>query len=187
VWPGPDSQGSPFPLAYPALVSIPLGFLGCWLGTVLSRRAVSETDDRFDELSVRSHTGLIAAGDTAGAGTPDWGRIARSAAFQTLTTARRRFVVPAAIASLGWFLAFILLCGLAQDFMAESVYQGLTVAYVLGLSQIVMVWVVSWLYLRVSDRRLDALARDALRLQGRPIDVPVAAEPIRPVSPDPVP
>ena len=37
VWPGPDSEGSPSPLANPGIVSIPLGFLGCWLGTVLSR------------------------------------------------------------------------------------------------------------------------------------------------------
>src|ERR671931_75172 len=29
VWPGPDSEGSPFPLANPGIVSIPLGFLGC--------------------------------------------------------------------------------------------------------------------------------------------------------------
>ena len=38
VWPGPDSQGSPSPLTFPGLVTIPIGFLGCWLGTMLSRR-----------------------------------------------------------------------------------------------------------------------------------------------------
>ena len=97
-------------------------------------------------------------GDT----TPDWGAIARSQPFRALTAARRRFVVPVTIASVGWFLAFILLCGLARDFMAESIYQGLTVAYVLGLSQIVMVWAVSWFYLRASNRKFDPLAREAL-------------------------
>jgi cation/acetate symporter len=56
VWPGPDSEGSPWPLANPGIVSIPLGFLGCWLGTVLSREARAERT--FDELYVRSETGI---------------------------------------------------------------------------------------------------------------------------------
>ena len=37
VWPGPDGQGSPVSLENPGIISIPLGFLGCWLGTMLSR------------------------------------------------------------------------------------------------------------------------------------------------------
>jgi cation/acetate symporter len=61
VWPGPDSQGSPSSLTFPGLVTIPIGFLGCWLGTMLSKR--SEEEERgFDELLVRSETGLGAEG-----------------------------------------------------------------------------------------------------------------------------
>jgi len=56
VWPGPDSEGSPFPLANPGIVSIPLGFLGCWLGTMLSRE--HRPHRTFQELSVRSETGI---------------------------------------------------------------------------------------------------------------------------------
>ena len=37
-------------------------------------------------------------------------------------------------------MAFILLAGYAEDFMASSVYEGLTVGYVLALTQFVMVW-----------------------------------------------
>ena len=47
VWPGPDSQGSPSSLTFPGLVTIPIGFLGCWLGTMLGS-ATSE-----DERSLR--------------------------------------------------------------------------------------------------------------------------------------
>jgi cation/acetate symporter len=59
VWPGPDSEGgalSWYSLANPGIISIPLGFIGCWLGTMLSteRHAVRT----FDELYVRSETGL---------------------------------------------------------------------------------------------------------------------------------
>jgi cation/acetate symporter len=56
VWPGPDSEGSPFPLANPGIVSIPLGFVGCWLGTVLSKERRAERT--FHELYVRSETGI---------------------------------------------------------------------------------------------------------------------------------
>ena len=59
VWPGADSEGGAlgfYDLANPAIISVPLGFFGCWLGTVLS----SETHAvrSFDELYVRSETGL---------------------------------------------------------------------------------------------------------------------------------
>jgi len=59
VWPGPDSEGgllSFYDLANPGIISIPLGFFGCWLGTVLTREEHAERS--FDELLVRSETGL---------------------------------------------------------------------------------------------------------------------------------
>jgi cation/acetate symporter len=45
-----------FPLDNPAIVSIPLGFLGAWLGTLMSREPQSE--DKWVELEVRANTGL---------------------------------------------------------------------------------------------------------------------------------
>ena len=42
VWPGPDGEGSPVPLSNPALFSFPIGFLCCWLGTVLSRERAEQ-------------------------------------------------------------------------------------------------------------------------------------------------
>ena len=45
VWPGPDSEGGAlgfYDLANPGIVSIPLGFIGCWLGTVLTRETKAE-------------------------------------------------------------------------------------------------------------------------------------------------
>jgi len=53
----PDFMQKPlFPLKNPALVSIPLGFLGAWLGTLLSKEQPST--EKFIELQVRSNTGL---------------------------------------------------------------------------------------------------------------------------------
>ncbi len=51
----PNSDWSYFPLANPGIVSIPIGFLAGWLGTVLS----GERDDaKWAELEVRSLTGV---------------------------------------------------------------------------------------------------------------------------------
>ena len=58
VWPGPDSEGSPLgslALDVPAIFSVPVGFIACWLGTMLSREP--EAEAKFDELYVRSETG----------------------------------------------------------------------------------------------------------------------------------
>lgn len=52
-----------FPLENPALLSVPLGFLGAILGTLLSKEPEAET--KFDELMVRSNTGLGAEKATA--------------------------------------------------------------------------------------------------------------------------
>jgi cation/acetate symporter len=59
VWPGADTvTGSPigWELSNPGIISIPLGFLGCYLGTMLSSEKTHERT--FNELFVRSETGL---------------------------------------------------------------------------------------------------------------------------------
>ena len=55
VWPG-GPESAPYPVEYPTLVAIPVGFLACWLGTILSSRGGG--DRSFEELQVRSQTGL---------------------------------------------------------------------------------------------------------------------------------
>ena len=70
VWPGADAEGGAFgfyDLENPGIVSIPLGFIGCWLGTMLGPRE-EEPEREFDELYVRSETGLGAEEAEEGAG-----------------------------------------------------------------------------------------------------------------------
>ncbi|HYN52599.1 MAG TPA: sodium/solute symporter [Thermoleophilaceae bacterium] len=60
VWPGADAEGGAlgfYNLANPGIISVPLGFLGCWLGTVLTKQE-GKAERNFDELYVRSETGL---------------------------------------------------------------------------------------------------------------------------------
>ena len=94
----------------------------------------------------------------AGDGQIDWRAIEESAEFRELIAARRRFVLPATIFFLSWYIGFILLTGYAPDFMARSVYEGLTVGYCLALTQFVMVGTLGLMYLRRSERIYDPLA-----------------------------
>ena len=93
----------------------------------------------------------------------DWKAVEQSPEFRELIAARRRFVLPATVFYLSWYLGFILLAGYAPDFMARSVYEGLTVGYCLALSQFVMVFTLGWMYARRSARVFDPLAERVVR------------------------
>ncbi|MBB5034618.1 solute symporter family protein [Prosthecobacter vanneervenii] len=56
--------GAIFPLENPGIVSIPIGFLAAYLGTILTPRDL-EAEAKFAELTVRAHTGLGAEKATA--------------------------------------------------------------------------------------------------------------------------
>jgi len=103
----------------------------------------------------------------------DWERAARTPELRELVERRRRFVVSAAGVALVWTFGFVLLASYAQDFMATVIVDGLTVAYVLGLSVFAMTWTLIWLYLRISRNELDPLERraiDAARRTAQPAE-----------------
>jgi uncharacterized membrane protein (DUF485 family) len=115
------------------------------------------------------------AGGTLGAGQRpdiDWVAAERSPEFQELVKKRRAFVVPATLFFLAWYFGFIILAGYAPDFMGrEFLTDGLTVGYVLALSQFLMTWVLGWLYVRRATRVFDPLAARAAEVAvraGRP-------------------
>ena len=97
----------------------------------------------------------------------DWERIEHSPEFQELVHKRRSFVVPATIFFLAYYMGFILLTGYAEDFMASSVYEGLTVGYCLALTQFVMVFALGLMYLKRADRDYDPLAQRVVDMAER--------------------
>lgn len=115
------------------------------------------------ETTSSHQTGATASAQVRG---PDWEAIERSSEFQELVKRRRSFVLPATIFFLTYYMAFILLAGYAEDFMASSVYEGLTVGYCLALTQFVMVFVLGLWYLRKADREFDPLADAAVEAAG---------------------
>ena len=94
----------------------------------------------------------------------DWERIEHSPEFQELVHKRRSFVLPATAFFLSYYMGFILLCGYAEDFMASSVYEGLTVGYCLALTQFLMVFVLGIMYLRKADHDYDPLAAKVVEM-----------------------
>jgi uncharacterized membrane protein (DUF485 family) len=97
----------------------------------------------------------------------DYERIEGSPEFQELVRKRRSFVLPATIFFLAYYMGFILLTGYAEDFMASSVYEGLTVGYCLALTQFAMVFALGIMYLRRADRDYDPLAQKVVDMAER--------------------
>ena len=97
----------------------------------------------------------------------DWEALEHTPEFQELVRKKRSFVLPATIFFLSYYMAFILLAGYAHEFMASSVYQGLTVGYVLALTQFVMVLALGLMYLRRSDKEYDPLRQRVVDMAER--------------------
>ncbi len=112
-----------------------------------------------------SHSHTQSGGD--GTGGPerhvqiDWMAAENSPEFQDLVKRKRSFVVPATIFFLVWYAGFILLAGYAEDFMGTEIVEGLTLGYLLALTQFIMTWALGAMYLRRADRDFDPLARKA--------------------------
>ena len=95
----------------------------------------------------------------------DWIAAERSREFRQLVKRKKAFVVPATIFFLAWYFGFIILAGYAPDFMGEEVLiDGVTIGYLLALTQFVMTWVLGAMYLRRADRDFDPLAQRAAQV-----------------------
>jgi uncharacterized membrane protein (DUF485 family) len=93
--------------------------------------------------------------------TPDWNQIANDPGFAELKRAKRRFIVPATVFFLLYYMALPVLVGFWPAMMKQPVIGKVNWAYLFALSQFVMTWVVCWLYVRAA-RRWDGMERDLL-------------------------
>jgi uncharacterized membrane protein (DUF485 family) len=124
-----------------------------------------------EDLSTKGESGMATTEATGAVRGPDqhpeidWEAAARSPEFRELVRKKRSFVVPATIFFLAWYFGFVILAGYAPDFMGrEFLTDGLTVGYVLALSQFAMTWILGAWYLRKADREFDPLAERAAQV-----------------------
>src|SRR3954468_11225425 len=98
-----------------------------------------------------------------------WERAHNSTEFRELRSRLRRFVFPMAALFLLWYLLYVLLADYAHGFMSTKLFGNITVGLVFGLLQFVSTFVITWLYVRYANRRLDPVA-DGIRarIEGEP-------------------
>jgi uncharacterized membrane protein (DUF485 family) len=93
---------------------------------------------------------------------PGWEAVARDPRFIALVSERRRFVVRATVFYCIYLLAYLVLLGVAKDFMAKEVVGSISLAVLGGLSICVLAVVMAALYVRRSER-WDRMADEVRR------------------------
>jgi uncharacterized membrane protein (DUF485 family) len=77
-----------------------------------------------------------------------------------LEARHRRFVWPATVFFLLYYMALNVLAGTSPDLMGKKLFGEFTFGYLFALSQFVMAFVVAWVYSRWAARRMDPLSAD---------------------------
>ncbi|MGW6569120.1 DUF485 domain-containing protein [Streptomyces sp. NPDC054975] len=99
--------------------------------------------------------------------------VQRSPAFQEVRSRYRRFVIPAALAFLLWYLAYVVAATAAPGLMARPVVGMVNVAMLAGLGQFLTTFLLTWAYARHARLRRD---RAALELRWTVFDETRAQE-----------
>ena len=87
-----------------------------------------------------------------------WTEVQASPEFADLRHRLRRFVFPMTALFLVWYLVYVLLADYAHGFMSTKVIGNINVALILGVLQFVSTFVITGLYVRYANRRLDPQA-----------------------------
>ncbi|MFM9371769.1 DUF485 domain-containing protein [Streptomyces sp. Da 82-17] len=84
--------------------------------------------------------------------------VQRSPAFQEVRRRYRRFVIPACVAFLLWYVAYVVAATTAPGLMARPVAGSVNVAMVAGLGQFLSTFLLTWAYARHARLRRDRAA-----------------------------
>ena len=82
-----------------------------------------------------------------------------TAEFVELRRRFRKFVFPATVAFLSWYLLYVVMSNWATDFMSKQVVGHINVALIFGVLQFISTFVIAWAYARYMNRQVDPLAR----------------------------
>jgi uncharacterized membrane protein (DUF485 family) len=87
-----------------------------------------------------------------------WTDVQSSPEFVELRRRLRAFVFPMTAAFLAWYLLYVLLATYARGFMGTKLVGNINVGLVLGLGQFASTFLITWLYVRYANSKLDPLA-----------------------------
>jgi uncharacterized membrane protein (DUF485 family) len=96
----------------------------------------------------------------------DWRSVERSPEFRELVRRRKAFLVPITVFWAAFFLSYLFLAAFAPALMGERVL-GVSLGFVLSVAQILMTWLVTFLYLRRAERVFEPLERRAADVAAR--------------------
>jgi uncharacterized membrane protein (DUF485 family) len=96
--------------------------------------------------------------DVAHEAETEWERVQASPEFALLRKRLRNFVFPVSAIFLLWYLLYVLLADYAHGFMSTKVAGNITVGLIFGLLQFVSTFVITGLYVRYANRRLDPIS-----------------------------
>lgn len=91
-------------------------------------------------------------------GPEQYAAVQSSQQFTALRQTFRAFAFPMTAAFLIWYLSYVLLSTYAEGFMSIQVFGNLNLGILLGLSQFVMTFLITWLYIRHANRALDPIS-----------------------------
>ncbi|XVV01416.1 DUF485 domain-containing protein [Actinosynnema sp. CA-248983] len=88
-------------------------------------------------------------------GKPDFTALQDSEDFRELRRRVTRFVLPATLGFLAWYLGYVALSAYAPEFMAAEVYGAINIGIVFGVLQFVSTIALTLGYARYARRKLD--------------------------------
>ncbi|HEX6887964.1 MAG TPA: DUF485 domain-containing protein, partial [Candidatus Nanopelagicales bacterium] len=100
---------------------------------------------------------------TGGGGTPDpeaYIRAQTSPEFVELRRRYRGFSFPMTVAFLVWYFAFVLAAVFFPEWMSTPVWGNVNIGIIFGLLQFVSTGLITFLYVRHANNRLDPLATE---------------------------
>lgn len=87
---------------------------------------------------------------------PDWEALAKLPAFHELLAAKRRFIVPATVFFLAYYMALPVLIGYFPELMKKPLVGKVNGAYAFAFSQFLMTFVLAAFYMRTA-KKWDAM------------------------------
>lgn len=84
----------------------------------------------------------------------------KSPEFIELRRSYRGFAFPMTVAFLVWYFAFVFAAIFAPSWMATPVIGNINIGIIFGLLQFVSTGLITWLYVRHANRKLDPLSEE---------------------------
>ena len=121
----------------------------------MPRKPERRDHDTLNELELREEQNAIRHA-------AEWQAIEADDEFQKLISIKKRFIIPATIFFIVYYFALPVLVGYWPQLMEANVIGNINLAYLFALSQFVMAWILSYLYVReagVFDRMAARIVR----------------------------